>query len=114
MSLLRSIFLFACASSLVSLSSCNLTGKADVVNPTVSELDRMDVQWGLEPRKSKGGPRRVYQYEDTGASAPASVSAPSPAPTIPEPVRERVNAIPPSISPEPPVVPAPSIPATLR
>jgi hypothetical protein len=112
MSLLRSLFLLACASSLLSLSSCNIAGKADAVNPTVSELDRLDVQWGLEPRKSKGGPRRVYQYVDTGASTSASAAAPAPA--APEPVRESINAVPPSISPEPPVTPAPSIPATLR
>lgn len=112
MSLLRSLFLLACAFSLLSLSSCNFTGKADAVNPTVAELDRLDVQWGLEPRKSKGGPRRVYQYVDNGASTPASAAAPAPA--APEPVRERINAAPPAIAPEPTVTPAPSIPATLR
>lgn len=112
MSLLRSLFFLACASSLMSLSSCNITGRADAVNPTVSELDRLDVQWGLEPRKSKGGPRRVYQYVDTGASASASAAAPASA--APAPVRESVNAVPPSVAPEPSAAPAPSIPPTLR
>jgi hypothetical protein len=111
MSLLRSFFLLACASSLLSLSSCGLGGRADAVNPTVSELDRLDVQWGLEPRKSKGGPRRVYQYVDTGAATPAA--APSSGAATP-PARESVNAAPPSIAPEPPAAPAPSVPATLR
>ena len=108
MSLLRSLLLLACASSLLGLSSCTLSGSADAVNPTVAELDRLDVQWGLEARKSKGGPRRVYQYADSG-DAP-SAAAPAPNVTTP-PARETVNAAPPpTIAPEPPAAPAPSVP----
>jgi hypothetical protein len=110
MSLLRSIFFFVCATSLLSLTSCGLGGRADAVNPTVSDLDRLDVQWGLEPRKSKGGPRRVYQYVDTGTTT----SAAAPAPAAQAPARESVNALPPSVAPEPSAAPAPSVPATLR
>ena len=108
MSLLRSLLLLACASSLLGLSSCTISGNADATNPTVSELDRLDVQWGLEARKSKGGPRRVYQYADTGDSA--STAAPPPSAATP-PARETLNAAPPpSIAPQPSAAPAPSVP----
>ncbi len=67
----------------VSLSSCLTSGRVDVVNPTVSELDRLDQQWGLPKREPRGTPKRVYRY-DAGSAAPSNVAAPS-VPAAPAP-----------------------------
>lgn len=113
MSLSRLLTTLVCAALLLSLSSCGLGGSADVVNPTISEMDALDVQWGLTPRKSKGGPRRTYQYLDTGAANAATGTAPAPAPV---PARENVNAVPPSPTGGAAADPAPTqpVPASLR
>jgi hypothetical protein len=113
MSLLRPLFIFTCAFSFLSLTSCNLGGgKVDVVNPTVAEMDALDVQWGLTPRKSKGGPRRTFQYMDQATS---SQSAPAAA-AVPPPARENVTIPPPQVIETAPPAAAPSqpIPANLR
>jgi hypothetical protein len=95
-----------------SLSSCQFDGKVDARNPTVEELDALDVQWGLAARKSRGGPRRTFQYVDP---SPSSVSA-APAPVTPAPARETINTEPPaSFNPEPPAAaPAVVVPSNLR
>ncbi|MCB1208872.1 MAG: hypothetical protein KDK97_06075 [Verrucomicrobiales bacterium] len=78
------------ALALVSLSSCESSGPIDARNPTVEELDRLDVQWGLKPRKSRGTPTRVVPNINAGMAA-------SPAPAVPA-----------MIDPTPPTVPTPA------
>jgi hypothetical protein len=113
MSLLRLTLLLACATSLTLLPSCQFGESADAVNPTVAEMDSLDLQWGLPARKSKGGPRRTYQYMDGAASA-AAASAPSQAPAV-APARETVNTPPPATAtPAPAPAPAAAVPANLR
>ncbi len=113
MSLLRLTLLLACVTSLTLLSSCQFGESADALNPTVSEMDALDQQWGLPARKSKGGPRRTYQYMDGAASASAA-STPSQAPAAP-PARETVNTPPPAAAaPAAAPAPAPAVPANLR
>lgn len=114
MSLPRLLFVAACAFSLLSLSSCGLGGRADVVNPTIAEMDALDVQWGMTPRKSKGGPRRSYQYMDTGSGGASSGAS---APAAAAPARESVSGPPPASSgPAAPAATAPAqpIPSNLR
>jgi len=94
MSLLH-ILVAACA--VLTLASCETSGRVDANNPTVAELDRLDTQWGLAPRKSRGAPKRTYQY-----SAPATDynSPVSPASSTPIPPRESVNT--PALTPPTP------------
>ena len=56
------------------LSSCG-SFHADVTNPTVAQMDALDVQWGLPPRKPKGGARN----NSSAASTPAKPAAVDPA-----------------------------------
>jgi hypothetical protein len=49
--------------SLFLLSACKNNGPVDVTNPTVDQLDDLDVQWGLERRKDRGGPKRFFSKE---------------------------------------------------
>jgi len=67
------------------LSSCGSTG--DVINPTISEMDRLDTQWGLSPRISKGSnPRRTSAPQALLNTAPPSAVEPAPASTTPIPM----------------------------
>ena len=113
MSLSRLLSVVACAFSLLSLSSCGLGGRADAVNPTVAEMDALDVQWGMTPRKPKGGPRRSYQYIDTGSGGATGAGA---APAAAAPARENVSGPPPaSAAPAAPADVAPQpVPSNLR
>lgn len=80
------------AMALFATVSCSTTGSVDARYPTVEELDRMDTQWGLTPRKSRGAPKRTYQYTAPAASyapAPGAASEPGPAP------REVIQGLPP-------------------
>ncbi len=63
-------YLAALALACCGLASCNLNGggPADVTNPTVSQLDDLDVRGGLLKRVSKNGNRR-------GSAAAASHAA---------------------------------------
>ncbi len=109
MSLSRLLPLLACITSLGLLTSCQFGESADAVNPTVAQMDALDVRWGLPPRKSKGGPRRVFQYIDNGSRTSAGSAAPStPAEA---PARETVNTPPPAAAA--PAAPA-QVPANLR
>ena len=96
MTLLRSTLL---ALPLLALVSCSSGGRADVTNPTVAEMDRLDVQWGLPQRKSRGAPRRTYQYTAPSPSyspAPApNYSMPAEAPPPAAPPRETISGLPP-------------------
>lgn len=78
--------------ALLSLSTVSCTfHSADLWYPTVAEADEMDVQWGLERRKPRGGPKNFFNYRPSemaamnlpaaGGAAPAPVAAPAPAPT---------------------------------
>lgn len=64
------------------LSSCGTSG--DVANPTISEMDRLDTQWGLSPRVSKGvNPHRNSAPQQLLNTAPVQTYAPPPVDTIP-------------------------------
>ena len=72
-----------------TLGSCIFKRETvDASFPTVAEMDALDVSWGLPKRKTKGGPRRVFQYYEPKAGAAS--------PAVPE-----------MISPEPPASPVP-------
>lgn len=94
------LLIAACA--VLTLASCESSGRVDVVNPTVSELDRLDTQWGLQPRRSRGAPKRTYQYSapSTGYNTPVT-----PASSTPVPARETVTTPPPA-TPTPQLDPA--------
>lgn len=112
MSFLRFLAGAACAAAVFSLSSCSAGGgTVNAVNPTVAEMDRMDVQWGLTPRKSRGAPRRSYQYQAGSANAPLRESAP--AADVP-PARETVIGPPPAALVPEPVQPDPAAIKSLR
>ncbi len=81
------------ALALLSIVSCEFGGRADVRNPTVEELDRLDVEWGLPQRKSRGAPKRTYQYTEPSPSY--SPAAPADAPAAPAPPRETIQGLPP-------------------
>lgn len=95
----------------VVLSSCGTSG--DVMNPTISQMDKLDVQWGLPPRQSKGVPRRNNAPQELLNTAPPSNSAPPPS---------AYNAPAPAPLPQQPAAPAsqsaggvdPSVIKTLR
>lgn len=94
----------ACAALI--LASCGGTGRVDARYPTVAEMDRLDAQWGLAPRLSRGAPKRTYRYSD-GASGISS-STPSSVPAASAPARETVDT-------PPPATPAPQLdPATVN
>jgi hypothetical protein len=103
----------ACAVMLVNLTSCQFGGgRVEATNPTVAEMDALDVQWGLPPRKSRGGPRRSYQFVEP-TNAPAAAASAAEAPAVP--ARERVTGLPPvSLNPEPPASAPVVAPSTLR
>jgi len=94
--------LLLAASAVLILAACSGTGSVDASYPTVSELDRLDAQWGLSPRTSRGAPKRSYQY-----SAPSPRYGSPPAATAPAPVpaRETIN-MPPPATPAPQLDPA--------
>ncbi len=75
---------------LVFAASCS-SGRVDATNPTVAEMDRLDVQWGLTQRKSRGAPRRTYQYTAPAPNYSMPADAPPPA-TAP---RETIQGLPP-------------------
>lgn len=83
------------ASAVLTLASCEGIGggRIDASYPTTSELDSMDTQWGLPPRKSRGAPKRSYQYSAPAPSYGAS-STPAAAPSVP--ARETINSAPPA------------------
>lgn len=60
-----------------TLCSCG-SFRADVTNPTVAQMDALDVQWGLTPRRPKGGARNNNNAQPAPAPAPTAV-APAPA-----------------------------------
>lgn len=78
------ILVAACA--VLTLASCG-TGRVDASYPTSAELDRLDTQWGLTPRRSRGAPKRTFQYNASNSAynAPAAVApaAPEQAPSAP-------------------------------
>lgn len=112
MTLSRLLPVFVCLVMAVSLTSCQFDGKVDARNPTVEELDALDLQWGLTPRKSRGGPRRTFQYVEPSPSAAAPAAA---APAVTPPARETMNTVPPaSFNPEPPASAPVVVPSNLR
>ena len=67
------------------LSSCGTSG--DVMNPTISEMDRLDTQWGLSPRVSKGSnPRRAAAPQTLLNTAPPGTVDTAPPASMPVPL----------------------------
>jgi hypothetical protein len=93
----------------VILSSCGAFEHYDARYPTVSQQDAYDVQWGLQPRKSRGNPKLRYQYRAGQDEYSAPTSAAPSAPTAsPEPTQVR------AATPAAPAPISPSIPSNLR
>ncbi len=92
MTLLRSTLL---ALPLFALVSCSSGGRADATNPTIAEMDQLDVQWGLPQRKSRGAPRRTYQYTAPATVPAPGYSMPAEAPPPAAPPRETISGLPP-------------------
>ena len=67
-----------------SLTSCQNAARPVAVNPTIQQMDALDVQWGLPKRQQRGssGPRRFGSPDACSATstAPAAVT-PVAAPT---------------------------------
>lgn len=99
MSSTRLLLAFA---ALLSFASCSGTGRVDANYPTVAELDRLDTQWGLQPRRSRGAPKRTYQYSAPNPSYSNAPAASAPA----APPRETVNTPPPASAAPAPIDPA--------
>lgn len=102
--------LFAAVFASTVLVSCPGMGggRIDSRNPTVSQQDAYDVQWGLQPRKSRGNPKLRYQYraQQDELSAPTSAAPAAAAPSA-EPTQ--IRAATPATAPI-----SPSIPSNLR
>ena len=83
---------------------------ADLKYPSVQQADDMDVQWGLERRKARGGPKQFFQSRSTAAAAAGfSEEAPAaPAPAAPAPAP--AASAPATAAPQPSV----NVPANLR
>jgi hypothetical protein len=89
------------------LSSCSIFNKdkVDAEFPTVAEMDALDVRWGLSKRKTRGGPRRFFQYyESKPGAAPAAPTMITPEP--PEPAAPAPKPAAPAVSPAPVIPPA--------
>ncbi len=87
-----------------SLISC-ADNHVDVSNPTISQMDKLDTQWGLPPRQSKGTPRKSSSAASTqNISTPASGYTPAPA-SAPAPVSQpTASPAPPNLSVDPSVI----------
>lgn len=98
--------------ALVFLPSCGSgPGHVDARNPTISQMDNLDVQWGLPRRTTRGTPKRLYPTLP-GESTPASDGAV--APTLP-PAQPAAAASPaPAAQPQAPVTVDPSVINKLR
>ena len=85
--------------------------QADLKYPTVQQADDMDVSWGLERRKARGGPKQFFQSRSTAAAAAGftdeAPAAPAPATA---PASAPVPAAPAPAAPQPSV----NVPANLR
>jgi nucleoid-associated protein YgaU len=95
-----------------ALVSCGIFGPAaDLKYPSVQQADDMDVTWGLERRKPRGGPKQFFQSRSTAAAAAGftgeapAAPAPSAPATAPAP-----SAPAPAAAPQPSV----NVPASLR
>jgi hypothetical protein len=77
-SLQRSIIAAALTVVSIGLTSCG-TGSGPIAahNPTIQQMDDLDVQWGLQRRTPRGGTTRRYSGVDTtSSSAGANTTAP--------------------------------------
>ncbi len=89
--------------SLLLLTSCETA--ADVRNPTISDQDRLDVQWGLPKRESKGAAKRVTPSQlNLPATPSAQGSAVNAAPQAPAQLPTSGGAQPPSPTVDPAVI----------
>lgn len=85
--------------------------QADLKYPTVQQADDMDVNWGLERRKPRGGPKQFFQSRSTAAAAAGLMDeAPPATPAAPAPAAPAALAAPAPAAPQPSV----NLPASLR
>lgn len=86
----------------LALACCGLTGcfgmgsggPPDVVNPTVSQQDEMDVRWGLPKRVSKMGVRRSSGAMTSNARVTeinSTQAAPAAIDTVSEEVKNKLR-----------------------
>jgi hypothetical protein len=86
--------------------------QADLKYPTVQQADDMDVNWGLERRKARGGPKQFFNSRSTAAAA-AGFTDDAPAASAPAasaPAAPVAPAAPAPAAPQPSV----NVPANLR
>ena len=102
------------ALALVLLPSCGSgPGRIDARNPTIAQMDDLDVQWGLQRRVSRGTPKRLYPNLP-GDTAPAGEAA-TPASSGPAPAQPAAAPAPaPAAQPQAPVTVDPSVINKLR
>ncbi len=72
------------------LTSCESSSRIDATNPTVSQMDALDVQWGLPKRTSRGGVRR---FEASPSAVPTTL-APARQPAVIQPTEPAPQAAP--------------------
>lgn len=93
--------------ALVFLPSCGSgPGRVDARNPTISQMDDLDVQWGLPRRTSRGTPKRLYPTLPGESTPEASSAAPAPTQPAASPA--------PAAQPQAPVTVDPSVINKLR
>lgn len=86
------------------LSSCGTPNGVDAVNPTISQMDKLDTQWGLPPRQSKGTPHKyVPSSAASNTTPPASNYIAPPAPEVQTPANQPAT-VPSSITVDPSVI----------
>lgn len=64
--------------AIAALCQCeSAIGPVDSRHPSVEQQDALDVQWGLQPRRTKGSPRRIIPAGLDAAMGISSAAAPS-------------------------------------
>jgi hypothetical protein len=100
--------------ALTLLPSCGTgPGRIDARNPSISQMDELDVQWGLPRRTSRGTPKRLYPTLPGETAVGASASA-APLSASPSAAPTTTSAPAATVQPQAPVTVDPSVINKLR
>ena len=112
---MKSLSLFITAIlALTLLPSCGSgPGRIDARNPSISQMDELDVQWGLPRRTSRGTPKRLYPTLPGETAVGASASA-APLSASPSAASTTTSAPAATVQPQAPVTVDPSVINKLR
>jgi hypothetical protein len=112
---MKSLSLFITAIlALTLLPSCGSgPGRIDARNPSISQMDELDVQWGLPRRTSRGTPKRLYPTLPGETAVGASASA-APLSASPSAAPTTTSAPAATVQPQAPVTVDPSVINKLR